>query len=60
MTYRTFKRSATGWRSFGSARQITVDRGLTYSQARERCDKYNDNRTSAQKRKGTMLEFTKE
>ena len=28
-TYRTFKRNATDWQGFASARKITVERGLT-------------------------------
>jgi hypothetical protein len=56
--YRTFKRSATSFRQFGSARKVTVETGLTYSQARQRCQDYNEHRTPAQIRKGTMLEFT--
>jgi hypothetical protein len=56
--YKTFKRSATSFRQFGSARKVTVETGLTYDQARERCREYKENRTPAQIRKGTMLEFT--
>jgi hypothetical protein len=59
-TYKTFKRSATGWESFSSARKITVDRGLTYDEARRSCENFNKNRTAAQIRKGTKLEFTQE
>lgn len=56
--YKTFKRSANNWKEFGSSRKITVETGLTEQQARERCDEFNKNRTPAQKRRGTMLEFT--
>ena len=56
--YKTFKRSATNWQTFASARKITEETGLTYEQARERCEQFNNNRTSAQIRKGTKLEFT--
>lgn len=55
--YRTFKRSATSWETFASARKTTVDTHLTYDQAREACKAYNDNRTPAQVRKGTKMEF---
>jgi hypothetical protein len=58
--YRTFKRSCTNWKQFGSARKITDERGLTYDEARRRCEAFNANRTSAQIRKGTKLEFEKE
>ena len=55
--YRTFKRSATNWKTFASARKITEETGLTYEQAQERCQQYNNNRTSAQVRNGTKMEF---
>lgn len=58
--YRTFKRSVTSWKDYARARKITEETGLTYDQARERCAAYNDNRTSAQIRRGTKLEFTAE
>lgn len=58
MYYTTFKRSATNFRQFGSARKITEETGLTYEQAKQRCEEYNANRTPAQIRKGTRLEFT--
>ena len=60
MTYRTFKRSVTNWQEFATARKVTEDTGLTYEQARERCEQFNQNRTSQQIRKGTKLEFTAE
>lgn len=56
--YKTFKRSARNWQEFTSARKITVETGLTYEQARQRCEEFNNNRTPAQIRKGTKLEFT--
>ena len=55
--YRTFKRSCTGWKSFASARKITYDTHLTYDQAKEQCKAFNEARTPAQIRRGTMLEF---
>lgn len=58
--YKTFKRSCTNWKTFASARKITVETGLTYEQARERCNEYNNNRAPAQIRKGTKMEFTEE
>lgn len=60
MTYKTFLRSCTHWQSFASARKITQDRGLTFEQAYEACKNYNANRTAAQIRKGTKMEFTAE
>lgn len=59
-TYRTFKRSARSFEEFARARKITEERGLTYEQARQRCQEYNDNRTAAQIHKGTKLEFERE
>jgi hypothetical protein len=59
-TYRTFKRSATSFERFSAARKITVDRGLTYDEARRACVAWNAERTAAQIRKGTKLEFTVE
>lgn len=59
-TYRTFKRSATNWKEFVSARKITVHRGLTLTEARRRCEAFNNSRTRAQIRRGTKLEFTAE
>lgn len=59
-TYRTFKRSCVNWQQFASARKMTVDTGLTYAQAQDRCKEFNDNRTPAQVRRGTKLEFTAE
>ena len=56
--YKTFKRSAKNWEEFSKARKITEETGLTYEQARQRCEEFNNNRTSAQVRKGTKLEFT--
>lgn len=59
-TYRTFKRSCTDWKSFARSRKITVDRGLSIEQAKRQCDAFNDNRTAAQIRHGTKMEFEKE
>lgn len=57
MAYRTFKRSCRNWEEFGSARKFTDMKGLTLEQARARCDRFNENRTPAQIRAGTKLEF---
>lgn len=59
-TYKTFKRSVTNWRAFSTARKITVDTRLTYDEALRACKAFNDNRTPAQVRRGTKLEFTAE
>lgn len=59
-TYRTFKRSCRNWREFASARKITESRGLSYERAREECEQFNKNRTPAQVRRGTRMEFESE
>jgi hypothetical protein len=59
-TYKTFLRSCTDWKSFASARKITQDTGLTFEEAFAACKNYNANRTTAQLRKGTKMEFTRE
>jgi hypothetical protein len=58
--YKTFKRSCTNWEQFARARKMTQEIGLTYEQAKERCQYFNQNLTTAQKRKGTKLEFTEQ
>lgn len=59
-TYYTFLRSATNFTEFSSASKITVDTGLAYEQARERCAEFNNHRTVAEIEQGTKLEFTTE
>lgn len=59
-TYKTFTRSCVNWRQFARARKMTQETGLTYDQARERCQAYNANRTARQVARGTKLEFTAE
>jgi len=59
-TYRTFKRTANNFEEFASAKKVTVDTGLTIDEAREACKDFNDNRTSAQEGRGTMMEFINE
>lgn len=56
--YKTFKRSCTNWRLFARARKITQSTGLSYDQAKQECEDFNNNRTPAQIRRGTKLEFT--
>ena len=56
--YKTFKRSYGRSGNFLAARKITVDTGLTYKEARERCEEFNKNRNARQIRNGTMMEFT--
>ena len=60
VTYRTFLRSCTDWKSFSKARKITQATGLTEAEAYEMCQRYNDNRNSRQIAKGTKMEYTRE
>jgi len=60
MSFKTFKRSATNWEQFARARKITDERGLSYDEAKQRCDAFNNSRTPAQIKAGTKLEFTQE
>jgi hypothetical protein len=60
MTYRTFKRSCRNWREFASARKFTDRTGLTYEEARQRCEDLNKELTRAQQKKGTKYEFERE
>lgn len=55
--YRTFKRSANSFEEFATARKITVSRNVSWEEARRQCDEFNDNRTAAQIKRGTKLEF---
>lgn len=55
--YRTFKRTCNDWRSFARARKIEDGRGLTYEEARNRCQMLNAELSPAQKRRGTKFEF---
>jgi hypothetical protein len=57
VTYRVFKRSCLDWSSFSRARKITVETGLTFEEARERCDEFNSTRNEADKKAGTKFEF---
>lgn len=59
-TYRTFTRSYLNWTQFAKGRKTTVDRRLTYNEARRACVGFNQNRNEAQKQRGTMMEFEAE
>lgn len=59
-TYRVFKRSATSFEEFASARKYEVGRGLAREEAQRMCEEWNRRRTPAQIRRGTKLEFEKE
>jgi len=58
--FKTFTRSCTDWRSFATARKTTVDRNLTEAEARRACDRFNDNLSATQVRRGTKMEYTRQ
>lgn len=58
--YRTFKRAARNWEEFSKAEKIEVDTGLTFTEAREACQEFNDNRTEAESEAGLKMEFEEE
>jgi hypothetical protein len=61
MSYKTFKRSCNNFTEMARARKITEETGIpTEEEARRKCHDYNDNRTTAQIRKGTKMEYTRE
>lgn len=59
-TYLVFRRTCRNWEQFAHARKFVQARGLTYEQARQMCEDYNNSRNSTQIRKGTKFEFTNE
>ncbi len=58
--YYTFKRSCRNWEEFSSAEKEVVETGLTYKEARDRCQEYNAHLSDKEKELGTKLEFTEE
>ncbi len=59
-TFKTFKRSATSFEEMVKAKKIHDKSGLTYEEARQRCQEFNSERSELQKRNGTKMEFTEE
>jgi len=57
MAYKVFKRSARNFNEFANATKYHVQSGLTYEEAQNMCRDFNDNRTSAQIKRGTKYEF---
>lgn len=55
--YRVFKRSARSFQEFARARKIEMARGFTYEEAQAYCARWNEERTSAQIKRGTKAEF---
>lgn len=58
--YKTFIRSARNFEEFSKAKKITQAENLSIEEARNMCENYNKNRTSAQINKGTKMEFEQE
>jgi hypothetical protein len=56
--YRVFKRTCRNWEQFARARKITVQTGLSFSEARELCERSNAQRTPAQVAAGLKYEFS--
>lgn len=56
---RVFKRSARSFKEFARARKMTVRERVDIEEATRLCDSFNDNRTPAQVRRGTKMEFEK-
>lgn len=56
--YTVFKRSATSFKSFSTARKMTIERNLSLREARRLCDAFNAARSPSQIRAGTKAEFT--
>ncbi len=56
----TFLRSCRNWREFASAEKHVQDTGLTFAQARDACQRYNETLTDSEKEAGTKMEFTAE
>lgn len=59
-TYRVFTRSVKSWEDFSTANKRTVQRGLSYHEARDMCQEGNNDRTNAQKNRGFKYEFETE
>lgn len=58
--FKTIKRSYLSWEEIATARTITVERGLTVSEAFDACKLFNANRTRAQIKRGTRLGYTED
>jgi hypothetical protein len=54
LTYRVFVRAGL------DGRKITRARGLSWKEAFDKCQAYNDNRSSRQKARDLMMEFERE
>jgi hypothetical protein len=58
--YYTFKRSATSFSTFATAKKFIQNTGLTLSEAQAECREFNENRTELEIENGTKMEFTEE
>ncbi len=56
--YVTFLRSARNFQEFASADKIVQETDLTYTEAREACQNFNEHRTDAEIEAGTKMEFS--
>lgn len=56
---KVFKRSATNFAQLARARKMTVRERVPIDEAIRICDAFNNNRTPAQIRQGTKMEFEK-
>jgi hypothetical protein len=59
-TYVVFRRTATNWSQFATARKRVIRRGLSLKEARYLCNYWNTTRTPQAVRSGTKYEFTQE
>ena len=55
--YQVFRRAATSFEEFGTARCWHICYADSAEAAREICREFNDNRNAAQKRKGVKYEY---
>lgn len=59
MSYTVFSRSCTNWKSFATARKRVIATGLSADEALAMCNRFNDNRSPDQVRRGMKYEFTR-
>ena len=57
--FKVFKRSCRNWEEFARARKFFFAWAMTETEARAMCERFNNNRSAAQIRKGTKLEYTR-
>ncbi len=57
--YQTFTRTAASFEDFPVAEKRVIERDLSFEEALENCRQFNDNRTPAERKAGTKMEFRK-